>query len=131
MATTIIKGRSITVEIDGDDYSPQITDVQLVPSDNTQVYEVLTGSVSEPGVTTWTLEVNAFQDWGATDSFCEALVTAAIAGSKLPFEMVVNTSTTVTGTVVAIFPPMGGAAPDALEMDLTFQLDGEPSFAFA
>lgn len=131
MATTIIKGRSITIEIDSVDYSPQVTEIQLVPADNTQVYEVLTGSVAEPGVTTWTLEINAFQDWGAEDSFCEALVTAAIAGSKLPFEMVVNTSTTVTGSLVAVFPAMGGTAPDALEMDLTFQLDGEPSFTFA
>jgi len=131
MATTIIKGRQITIEIDGDDYSPQVTEVQLVPSDNTQTYEVLTGSVAEPGITTWTLELNAFQDWGATGSFCEALVTAAAAGSKLPFEMVVNSTVTATGSIVAVFPTMGGSAPDALEMDLTFQLDGEPAFAFA
>jgi hypothetical protein len=130
MSTTIITGRKLTISIDDVDYSPQVTEVQLVPSDNTQTYEVLTGSVAEPGITTWTLEVNAFQDWQAEDSFCEALWAAAADGDKLDFELTANTGAVFTGIVVAVYPPVGGAADAALEMSLSMPLDGAPDADF-
>lgn len=130
MTTSIITGRKLTIEIDAVDYSPQVSEVQLVPTDNTQTYEVLTGSVAEPGTTTWVLNVNAFQDWQATPSFCEALWAEAAAGNKVTFELTANTGAVFTGTVVAVFPPVGGSADAALEMSLSFPVDGQPSATF-
>jgi len=130
MTTTIITGRKLTIEIDGVDYSPQVSEVTLTPSDNTQTYNVLTGPVAEPGDTTWTLDVKGFQDWQAATSMAEALWAAATAKEKLPFEMTANTGAVFTGTVVAVFPAAGGAADSALEMSLSFPVDGTPSATF-
>lgn len=130
MTTTIITGRKLTLEIAGHDYSPQVNEVQLVPSDNSETYQVLTGPVSEPGETTWKLDVKAYQDWQAVNSMCEALWAAAAAKSKVSFELTADTGAVFTGTVVAVFPPVGGTADAALEMSLSFPVDGTPSASF-
>lgn len=125
---TILTGRQLTLEIDGDSYSAQTAEVSLVPTNNSETYQTLTGPTTIQLPTTWELNVRAFQDWNEASSLAEGLVTAATAGDAISFELVVDGGMTITGNVIPVFPNVGGAADAALEMDLTFPVDGDPTF---
>lgn len=125
---TIITGRQLTLEIDGDSFSAQTAEVTLVPTNNSETYQTLTGPTTIQLPTTWELNVRAFQDWNEASSLAEALVVAATAGDAVSFELVVDGGMTITGNVIPVFPNVGGAADSALEMDLTFPVDGDPTF---
>ncbi len=125
---TILTGRQLTLEIDGDSYSAQTAEVTLVPTNNAETYQTLTGPTTIQLPTTWELNVRAFQDWNEATSLSEALVIAATAGTAISFEMVIDSGMTITGNVIPVFPSAGGAADSALEMDLTFPVDGTPTF---
>lgn len=125
---TIITGRQLTLEIDNDSFSAQTAEVTLVPTNNSETYQTLTGPTTIQLPTTWELNVRAFQDWNEASSLAEALVVAATAGTAVPFELVVDGGMTITGNVIPVFPNVGGAADSALEMDLTFPVDGDPTF---
>jgi hypothetical protein len=125
---TILIGRQLTIEIDGESYSAQTAEVTLVPTNNSETYQTLTGPTTIQLPTTWELNVRAFQDWNEATSLAEALVTAATTGDAIPFELVIDGGMTVTGNVIPVYPSVGGAADAALEMDLTFPVDGDPTF---
>jgi hypothetical protein len=125
---TILIGRQLTLEIDGESYSAQTAEVTLVPSNNSETYQTLSGPTTIQLPTTWELTVRAFQDWNEATSLAEALVTAATTGEPIPFELVIDSGMTITGNVVPVYPSAGGAADAALEMDLTFPVDGDPTF---
>jgi hypothetical protein len=125
---TILIGRQLTLEIDGDSYSAQTAEVTLNPTNNSETYQTLAGPTTIQLPTTWELNVRAFQDWNEATSLAEALVTAATTGTAIPFELVIDEGMTVTGNVIPVYPSVGGAADAALEMDLTFPVDGEPTF---
>lgn len=125
---TIITGRQLTLEIDGDSFSAQTAEVTLVPTNNSETYQTLTGPTTIQLPTTWELNVRAFQDWNEASSLAEALVVAATAGDAVSFELVVDGGMTITGNVIPVYPNVGGAADSALEMDLTFPVDGDPTF---
>lgn len=125
---TILIGRQLTLEIDNDSYSAQTAEVTLVPTNNSETYQTLTGPTTIQLPTTWELNVRAFQDWNEASSLAEALVVAATAGDAIPFELVVDGGMTITGNLIPVFPTAGGAADSALEMDLTFPVDGDPTF---
>lgn len=125
---TILIGRQLTLEIDGESYSAQTAEVTLVPTNNSETYQTLSGPTTIQLPTTWELNVRAFQDWNEATSLAEALVTAATAGDPIPFELVIDSGMTITGNVVPVYPSAGGAADAALEMDLTFPVDGDPTF---
>jgi hypothetical protein len=122
-------GRQLTIEIDGTSYSVQCSEVTLTPSQSVDQYISLTSNAAVSGPVTWELGVKAFQDWGEAGSFCDALVTAATAGTVIPFEMGLPNGGTVTGDIVPVFPSAGGAADSALEIDLAFAVSGAVTFA--
>lgn len=121
-------GRSLTLEIDGDDVSVQTAEVTLTPSQTVDQFITLSSSAAVAQPVTWELAVRAFQDWGEATSFAEAMFTAATAGAPIPFELEVAGGGTFTGDLVPIYPPAGGAADSALEMDLTFAVTGDVTF---
>lgn len=125
---TIITGRKLTLEIDGDAYSAQTAEVTLSPSNNQETYQTLTGPTTIQLPTTWELSVRAFQDWNEAASFAEAMWTAAAAGADIPFELVVDSGASFTGNLVPVYPNVGGSADAALEMDLTFAVNGDVTF---
>ncbi len=122
-------GRELTVEINSVDYSVQCSEVTLTPSQTVDQYISLTSNAAVSGPVTWELGVKAFQDWGEAGSFCDALVTAATAGTAVPFEMGLPNGGTATGNIIPVFPVAGGAADSALEIDLTFAVSGAVTFA--
>jgi hypothetical protein len=72
-------------------------------------------------------------DWGAASSLCEALWTAC---ETAPNTTLAVSLTAVTGAVFAfnvmpVFPAVGGAAPDAQTVDLSFVVVGTPTETFS
>lgn len=129
MALVIQTGRQLTLEINAIAYSIQTAEVTLTPSQTVDQYVTLTGTAAKAQPVTWELNVRAFQDWGEAVSFAENMVTAATAGTSIPFELGLPGGGTATGNIVPVYPPAGGASDSALEMDLTFAVDGSVTFA--
>ena len=129
MALVVQTGRQLTLEINSIAYSIQTAEVTLTPSQTVDQYITLTGSAAKSQPVTWELNVRAFQDWGEATSFAENMVTAATAGTSVTFELGLPGGGTATGSIVPVFPSAGGAADSALEMDLTFAVDGAVTFA--
>lgn len=129
MALVVQTGRQLTLEINSVAYSIQTAEVTLTPSQTVDQYITLTGNAAKSQPVTWQLNVRAFQDWGEATSFAENMVTAATTGTSVTFELGLPGGGTATGSIVPVFPPAGGAADSALEMDLTFAVDGSVTFA--
>lgn len=123
MALEVQTGRSLTLTINSVDRSVQTAEVTLTPNQNTEQYVTLSGSAAVAGPVTWELRVRAFQDWGAATSFAEAMWTAASAGTPVSFKLETDGGD-FTGNIVPVFPNAGGSADSALELDMTFQVDG-------
>jgi|DEB19_MinimDraft_3_1074340.scaffolds.fasta_scaffold01102_6 hypothetical protein len=130
MPAVVQTGRSLTLEINSVDVSVQTAEVTLTPSQTVDQYITLSSSAAKAQPVTWALTVRAFQDWGEATSFAEAMVTAAAAGTSIPFELALSGGGTATGDIVPTYPNVGGAADAALEMDLEFQVDGDVTFTF-
>lgn len=129
MALVIQTGRELSLEINSVVYSTQTAEVTLTPSQTVDQYITLSGSAAKSQPVTWELNVKAFQDWGEAISFAENMVTAATAGNSVPFELGLPGGGTATGSIVPVYPPVGGSADSALEMDMTFAVDGSVTFA--
>lgn len=125
---TVITGRTLTVEIDGDIWSPQVTEVTLTPSQTVTQYTTLSSSAATVGPVTWELAMTAYQDWTAATPLFEAMVTAAAAGTPVAFEVAVTGGGTWTGNLIPVYPTVGGSADSALEATLTFPVDGDVTF---
>lgn len=124
--TYVTTGESLTITIDGDDFSPQTSSVELAYEANVETYRVLTGSTAIKTGTAGTLTVNMFQDYGQATSLCEALWLAADAGTAVTFVLTAGgaAGTTYSGSVVPQYPTVGGAADSALEASISLVVSG-------
>lgn len=133
MATTVITGRDLALTIDSKAYDAQATSVTLVNSPTIDTYQTLDGKAYKHTDDQWTLNVEMLADWGAATSICEALWTAA---ESAPNTALTGTVTAVTGatfgiSVLPVFPPVGGTAPGAQTVSLSFVVVGTPTESFS
>ena len=77
MPTTIITGRDITFTIDGDNFDAQATSATLTVDSSINTYQTLDGKAYYTTDTQGTFAVEMLADWGAANSLCEELWTAA------------------------------------------------------
>ena len=134
MATTIITGRDLSLTINSDAYDAQASTVTLTNELNQQVYEVLDGRIYKTLDKTATLEVEMFADWGAANSLCEAMWTAADTApdTGLAFSFTADTGAVFTGSVLPAYPPVGGTANDAQTVTMSLVVvDGEVTGTFS
>ena len=124
MALVVQTGRSLTVTIDSVAYSAQVAEVTLTPNQTVDQYISLTSSAAVAQPVTFELSVRAFQDWGVVGGICDALWTAAAAGTAVSFSMGTDGST-FSGNIIPAYPNVGGPADSALEVEFTFQVDGD------
>lgn len=132
MPTTIITGRSLSLEIDGDTYDAQVSSAVLTRVPDRQEFETLSSTQYKTLKYTGELAVEMYQDWGATPSLCEALWTAADSAADTPIActLTANTGAVFTFDVFPVFPDAGGTAPDTLMASLTFTVvEGSISLA--
>lgn len=124
MATTVITGRDISLTIDSKAYGDQTTATTLQTSLERNAYETIDGKVYYALDTTATLSVTMLADWGATNSLCEAMWTAASSApnTSLAYTFTAATGAVFTGNVLPVFPDASGTGKDA--QSITFVLQG-------
>jgi hypothetical protein len=132
MPTTIITGRDLVVTIATVNYDAQATSATLANSPTVETYQTLDGKAYKHIDDQWTFDMSMLADWGAASSLCEALWTAC---ETAPNTVLAVSLTAVTGAVFAfnvmpVFPSVGGAAPDAQTVDLSFIVVGTPAETF-
>ena len=133
MPTTIITGRDLVVTIATTNYDGQATSATLANSPTVETYQTLDGKAYKHIDDQWTLDVSMLADWGVTSSLCEALWTACetAPNTALAVSMTATTGAVFTFNVMPVFPSVGGAAPDAQTVDLSFIVVGTPTENFA
>lgn len=124
----VLTGRSLTLTIDGDTWTNQAVSAQLVPDQPTNQYRTLGDSAATVDPATWTLEVEAMQDWPDASSLFEALWTSATAGTAVAFTLAVAGAGSFTGNVIPVFPTAGGSADSALMSTLSFPVFGDVTY---
>ena len=133
MPTTIITGRDLVVTIATVNYDAQATSAVLANSPTVETYQTLDGKAYKHIDDQWTFAVSMLADWGASGSLCEALWTAC---ETAPNTVLAVSLTAVTGAVFAfnvmpMFPSVGGSAPDAQTVSLSFTVVGTPTETFS
>ena len=133
MPTTVITGRDLVLTIATVNYDAQATSVTLTNEHTIETYQTLDGRAYKAIDDSWTLEVEMLADWGVASSLCESLWTAC---ESAPNTTLAASLTAATGAVFAcnilpVFPSVGGSAPDAQTVSLSFQVVGTPSENFS
>jgi hypothetical protein len=133
MPTTVITGRDLVLTIATVNYDAQATSVTLSNEHTIETYQTLDGRAYKAIDDSWTLEIEMLADWGATGSLCESLWTAC---ESAPNTTLAASLTAATGAVFAcnvlpVFPSVGGSAPDAQTVSLSFQVVGTPTETFS
>lgn len=133
MPTTIITGRDLTLTIASTNYDAQATSATLSNSPTVTTYQTLDGKAYKHIDDQWTLDVEMLADWGASGSLCEALWTAweSAPNTTLAVSLTAATGAVFTCNVMPVVPSIGGAAPDAQEVSLSFVVVGNPSETFS
>jgi hypothetical protein len=133
MPTTVITGRDITFTIATVNYDGQATSVTLVNSPTIDVYQTLDGKAYKHTDDQWTLTVELLADWGATSSLFESMWTAceSAPNTAIAYSITAATGAVFAGTVLPVFPSVGGAAPSAQTDTWTMTVIGTPTETFS
>ena len=133
MPTTIITGRDLVLTIATVNYDAQATSAVLSNSPTVTTYQTLDGKAYKHIDDQWTLDIEMLADWGATSSLCEALWTAweSAPNTTLAVSLTAASGAVFTCNVMPVVPSIGGAAPDAQEVSLSFVVVGNPTETFS
>jgi len=133
MPTTVITGRDITFTIATVNYDGQATSVTLVNTPTIDVYQTLDGKAYKHVDDQWELSVELLADWGATSSLFESMWTACetAPNTAIAYSLTAATGAVFTGTVLPVFPSVGGAAPSAQTDSWTMTVIGTPTETFS
>ena len=133
MPTTIITGRDLVLTIASTNYDAQATSATLANSPTIETYQTLDGKAYKHIDDQWTFDVSMLADWGASGSLCEALWTACetAPNTTLAASLTAATGAVFAFSVLPVFPAVGGAAPDAQTVDLSFTVVGTPTETFS
>ena len=132
MPTTIITGRDLVLTIATVNYDAQANSAVLSNAPTVTTYQTLDGKAYKHIDDQWTLDVEMLADWGAASSLCEALWTAweSAPNTVLAVSLTAATGAVFTCNVMPVVPSIGGAAPDAQTVSLSFVVVGNPSETF-
>ena len=133
MATTVITGRDLALTIATTSYDAQATTVTLEADHVIETYQTLDGRAYKAIDDSWMLNVEMLADWGASGSLCEALWTATESSpnTTLAVSLTAVTGAVWTCNVLPTYPSVGGSAPDAQTVSLSFQVVGMPAETFS
>lgn len=133
MPTTVITGRDLVLTIATVNYDAQVTSAVLTNAPVIDTYQTLDGKAYKHIDDQWTFDVEMLADWGVASSLCESLWTAA---DTAPNTTLACSFTAVTGAVwtfnvMPVFPSVGGAAPGAQTVTMSFLVVGTPADTFS
>ena len=122
MPTTIITGRDLILTIAAVNYDAQATSATLTNASTIETYQTLDGKAYKTIDDQWTFDLEMLADWGTTESLCEALWTAkeSAPNTALAASLTAVTGAVFTFTVLPLYPSVGGSAPDAQTVTLSF-----------
>jgi len=131
--TTIITGRDLTLTIATVNYDAQATSATLSNSPTVTTYQTLDGKAYKHIDDQWTFDVEMLADWGAASSLCEALWTAweTAPNTTLAASLTAATGAVFAFNVMPVVPSIGGAAPDAQTVSLSFVVVNNPTETFS
>ena len=132
MATTIITGRDLVLTIGNDSYDAQATSATLTNTPTTETYQTLDGKAYKTIDNQWAFEVEMLADWGAASSLCEELWTAMETAPNAPISvsLTATTGAVFAFSVLPVYPSVGGSAPDAQTITLSFVVVSEVAETF-
>jgi hypothetical protein len=133
MATTVITGRDLVLTIATVNYDAQATSAILTNAPVIDTYQTLDGKVLKHIDDQWTFDVEMLADWGAASSLAEALWTAADSApnTTLAVSLTATTGAVFAFQVMPVYPSVGGAAPGAQTLSLSFMVVGTPADTFS
>ncbi|CAB4191042.1 hypothetical protein UFOVP1215_3 [uncultured Caudovirales phage] len=133
MATTVITGRDLVLTIATVNYDAQATSAILTNAPVIDTYQTLDGKAYKHIDDQWTFDVEMLADWGAASSLAEALWTAADSApnTTLAVSLTATTGAVFAFNVMPVYPSVGGAAPGAQTLSLSFLVVGTPADTFS
>ena len=133
MPTNIITGRDVSFTIGGNNFDAQTTSAILSNEHIIETYQPLDGRAYKAIDDQWTFDVEMLADWGATGSLCEILwgVCESAPNTAISIVMTAATGATFTFQVLPVFPSVGGTAPDAQTVTMSFTVIGLPAENFS
>jgi hypothetical protein len=135
--STVITGNTLTLEIDSDDYTAQVTAVTINREDTQETFDALGSRVYKTVTFPYTMEVTILPDWGASDSLCEALTSSALTApdTGLAFTLEVEEGeaeeVVVTGSVFPEVVDSGGTGFEVSPVAITFTGNRNVALAFS
>lgn len=133
MATTVITGRDLVLTIATVNYDAQATSAILTNAPVIDTYQTLDGKAYKHIDDQWTFDVEMLADWGVASSLSEALWTAAdtAPNTTLAVSLTATSGAVFAFNVMPVYPSVGGAAPGAQTLSLSFLVVGTPADTFS
>jgi hypothetical protein len=133
MPTTVITGRDLVLTIATVNYDAQATSAVLTNAPVIDTYQTLDGKAYKHIDDQWTFDVEMLADWGVASSLLEAMWTAAdtAPNTTLAASLTAVTGAVFTFNVFPVYPSVGGAAPGAQTVTLSFLVNGTPAETFS
>ena len=133
MPTTVITGRDLVLTIATVNYDAQATSAILTNAPVIDTYQTLDGKAYKHIDDQWTFDVEMLADWGVASSLLEAMWTAAdtAPNTTLAASLTAVTGAVFTFNVFPVYPSVGGAAPGAQTVTLSFLVNGTPAETFS
>jgi hypothetical protein len=133
MPTTVITGRDLVLTIATVNYDAQATSAILTNAPVIDTYQTLDGKAHKHIDDQWTFDVEMLADWGVASSLSEALWTAAdtAPNTTLAVSLTATTGAVFAFQVMPVYPSVGGAAPGAQTLSLSFLVVGTPADTFS
>ena len=133
MPTTVITGRDLVLTIATVNYDAQATSAVLTNAPVIDTYQTLDGNAYKHIDDQWTFDVEMLADWGVASSLLEAMWTAAdtAPNTTLAASLTAVTGAVFTFNVFPVYPSVGGAAPGAQTVTLSFLVNGTPAETFS
>jgi len=133
MPTTVITVRDLVLTIATVNYDAQATSAILTNAPVIDTYQTLDGKAYKHIDDQWTFDVEMLADWGVASSLSEALWTAAdtAPNTTLAVSLTATTGAVFAFNVMPVYPSVGGAAPGAQTLSLSFLVVGTPADTFS
>jgi hypothetical protein len=119
--------------IDTKNYDEQATSATLSCDVTIETYDTLYSKAYKSIDSQWTFDVEMLADWGAANSLCEAMWSAAEVNpnTTIAVSLTAVTGAVFTFNVLPLFPSVGGSSPDAQTVSMSFTVVGTPTETFS
>ena len=130
MATTILSGRQLTLSVNGNSYSEQITSSAINFDTERLTFDTLAGKAYKYIDSNVTLDIEFLNDAGATPNSLYKVLwdgTESAPDTVLAFVLTLKTGVTLTGNVLPQYPGISASGADAQTCSVSLQVVGIPT----